>query len=235
MQILLVRRGSVLRHQGVIGQAEHARREQLLPVAILGEGPWLPHQPVDHVPVVHPLLVPATQTRQPFDQLLRVPHLDLLGGQPGLDHLADQPARHRVAVSLDVDQAALIHPTAQLLERLQPSSRQWSQPLTLLLKPLPTASVQLTEQPPQKLLVLHAAREVPAAAQQEGLFHRLLESPVPLLDVAVLVGVACLDLLGQQRIMIHQSLVAACELLLLRQVVDRGAQPIRPMSRRHTA
>jgi hypothetical protein len=115
-KILLVRRGRVLRHQRVIRQAEHARREQLLPIAILGKRSRLPHQPVDHVPVVHPLLVPAPQTRQAFEQLLRVPHLDLLGVQPGLDLFTDQPARHRVAVSLDVDQTALIDPAAQLLE-----------------------------------------------------------------------------------------------------------------------
>lgn len=196
MQVLLVRRGPVLAHQGIIGQAKHARGEQLLAIAILGERPWFPHQPVDHVPVIHLLLVPAAQTRQAFDQLLRVPHLDLLGGQPGLDHLADQPAWHRVTVPLDVDQAALVHPATQLLERLQPPRRQQSQPLALVREPLPTPRVELAQQPTQELLILHAADEVPTATQQQGLFHCLLETPVPLLDVAVLVRVVCLDLLA---------------------------------------
>jgi len=69
------------------------------------------------------LLVPASQTRQALDQLLGVPDLQVLDIQPGLDLLADQPARHRVAVPLDMDQAALVHATTPPLTGFQPPRR----------------------------------------------------------------------------------------------------------------
>jgi hypothetical protein len=81
------------------------------------------------VPVIHPVLVPAAQARQPFDQLLRVPDLQVLGVKPNLDHFADQSAWHRVVIPFDVDQAATVHPRPQPLQRLQPSCRQRSQHL----------------------------------------------------------------------------------------------------------
>jgi hypothetical protein len=109
-QVLLVRRASVLGHQGVIRPPKRARREQLLPVAVLGERPRLAHQPVDDVPVVHPALVPAAQPRQHLDPLLRIPDFQVLDEQPHLHVLADQPARHRVAVPPHMDQAAAIDP-----------------------------------------------------------------------------------------------------------------------------
>jgi hypothetical protein len=52
---------------------------------------------------------------------------------------------------------------------------------------------------------------------------------VPLLDVAVLVGVSGLDLLRHQPIVGQQGLVAPRELLLVRQVVHRRAQPVSAM------
>jgi len=187
------------------------------------------------VPVVDALLVPAAQTRQTLQPLLRVPHLQVLGVQPHLDQRAQQSARQRVGVPLDVDRAALIHPTPDLLERLQPPRRQRPQHLQLLGQPLLSPRVELAEQVPQELRVLLSAGEVPAAAQHQRLVHRFLEPSVPLLDVAVLVTVARLDLLWNQRIMIHQSLVALRELLPLRGVVHRQAHPVGPVPLRHAA
>jgi hypothetical protein len=122
-QVFLGRRPCVLGFQDIMGNAKHARRKQLLAVAVLGERPRLPHQPVDHVPIVDAVLVSAPQARQPFDQLLGIPDFHVLGIQPGLDLLADQPTRHRVAVPLHVDQAALVHATALSLACFQPPRR----------------------------------------------------------------------------------------------------------------
>lgn len=224
-----------MRHQGVIRDTEYARREHLLPVAVLRERSRLPHQPLDYVPVVDQVLVPTAQTRQPLQPLLGVPHVQMLGVQPHLDRFTEQPARHRIGVPLDVDCAAAVHPTPDLLERLQPQRRQRPQDFQLLGQPLAPARIELTELLPQELQVLVPAGEVPAAAQHQRLVHGLLEAVVPLLDVAVLVGVARLDLLGQQPVMLHQAFVTLREVLLLRQVVDRRAQPVGPMPLRHAA
>ena len=111
------------------------------------------------------MLVPAAQTRQLFQQLLRVPDLQVFGVQPNLDYFADQSARHRVVIPLDVDQAARVHSTTQPLERLQPPRRQWLQHRPFFCQPLLTAGVEPAEHLPQKLLVLGTAGEVPAATQ----------------------------------------------------------------------
>jgi hypothetical protein len=77
--------------------------------------------------------------------------------------------------------------------------------------------------------------KIPTAAQHERLVHRLLEAPVPLLNVAVLMRVAGLDLLTAHPVVIQQRLIPPCKLLPLCQVVHRGAHSIRPVPRRHRA
>jgi hypothetical protein len=109
-QVLPGRTRRVLLDQPVVDQAEAARREQLVAVAIAGERPRLTHQPVDDVPVGDPVLAPATQPRQALHQALGVPDLDVVGVQPGLHPFPDQTAGHRVRVAADVDGAATIHP-----------------------------------------------------------------------------------------------------------------------------
>jgi hypothetical protein len=164
-----------------------------------------------------------------------VAHFQVLGVQPHLDLLADQPARHRVAVPLHVDQTALVHATTPLLAGFQPAARQRPQHRQLLQQSRTPAGIELLLQSVQKALVLFPAGKIPAAPQHQGLVHRLLETPMPLLDVAVLVGVIRLDLLADQTVMSQQPLIALRELLLLRQVVHRRAQPIRAVPLRHGA
>jgi hypothetical protein len=157
----------------------------------------------------------------------------VLDEQLHLDVLADEPAGHRVAVAADVNQAALVHLHTQPLARLQPPRRQRSQHRHLFGQPRPPAGVELLQDLTQKLRVRLAAGEVAAATQHQCLVHRLLETPVPLLDVAVLVSVVGLDLLPRQSVVPQQRLVTVRELLALRQVVDRCAQPVGAVPLRH--
>lgn len=204
-------------------------------IAVLRERPRLPHQPVDDVTVVHPLLVPAAQPRLTLHQLLRVPHLDVLGIQPHFDLLADQPAGHHVTVPLHVNQTALVHTTTPPLARFQPPRRQRTQHRQLFGQPLPAPGVESLRQPAQETLVLLATRKIAAATQHQGLIHRLLETPMPLLDVAVLMSVVGLDLLADHPVVTQQALITLRELLPLGQVVYRRAQTIRPMTLRDAA
>jgi hypothetical protein len=123
-QILAVRIGGLLRDQGIVGHAEVARWEQLLPVAVVREGPRLADEPVDQVPVVDVMFVAAAQTWQTFDELLRVPHFQVFHEDTHLDALPDQPTRHRVTVAADVDQTARIDTHQETLACLQAAGRQ---------------------------------------------------------------------------------------------------------------
>ena len=157
----------------------------------------------------------------------------MFGIQPDLDPRADQPAGYRIAVPLDVDQAATIHPAAAALAGFQPPPRQRPQHPQLLGQPLTPTGIELLLQLTQKMLVGVAAGKVTAATQQQGLVQRLFETPMPLLDVAVLMGVIGLDLLADHPVVIQQPLITLRELPTRAQVVHGRAQAIGPVSRRH--
>lgn len=123
-QVLLDRSLRTLLEQQVVGQTKLARREQVRTVAVILEGPRLAYQPVDHVAVLDPMLATTTQTRQLLHTPLCVPHLDLLGADPRLYPLADQAARYRVDVALDVNRAALVHTHRPPFARFQTPRRQ---------------------------------------------------------------------------------------------------------------
>ncbi len=164
VHILLDRTLRLLLGQTVVGQAEAARREQLVAVAVAGERPGLAHQPVDDVPVSDPVLAPATQARQVLDQVLGVPDLDVVGVQPGLHPFPDQPAGHRIGVAADVDGAAAIHPHREALAGVEALPRQRPQPGQFLDQPRLSAAVTLREQLPQEGLIRRPADEVAATA-----------------------------------------------------------------------
>jgi hypothetical protein len=61
--------------------------------------------------------IAADQSRQRFDELVRIPDLDAVGEQPRLDPLATQSTVHRVGVAVDVHQAARIDAATYLQAR----------------------------------------------------------------------------------------------------------------------
>jgi hypothetical protein len=234
-QILLDGTLRLLLGQPVVGQAEAARREQLLAVAVAGERPRLAHQPVDDVPVGDPVLAPAAQARQALEQALGVPDLDVVGEKPGLHPLPDQPAGHRVGVAADVDGAATVHPHPDALVGVETPPRQRPQQGQLLDQSRPPALVPLGEQLPQERLVRRPAGEVPAAAEHQGLVQRPLELPVALLHVAVLVRLRRVDRLPLQAVVPQQRLVAPLEGRPIAARRDRGRQGVGAMHLGHAA
>jgi hypothetical protein len=234
-QVLLV---GPLRHprtQHVVGDPKRGRREQVLTIPVRRERTRLADQPVDHVPVRDPVLAATPQPRHPFHQLLRVPHLHMLGMQSHLDPLADQSTRHRVRVPADVDRAPRVHLRLDAARRLEPTRRQRTQLLHLPGLLLLAVHVQLAEQIPEVLLVRLAAREVPAVAEQQLLVEGLLEPPVPLLDVPVLVAVTGLDRLPFETIVLQQRLIPLRELRTRRARRNRGGEPVGAVNRGHAA
>lgn len=234
-QVLAVRDSARVRAQHVVGDAERGRREQVLPVPVRGERTRLADQPVDHVPVVDPVLAATTQPRHPFHHPLGVPHLDVLGVQPNVHALTDQPARHRVRVPLDVDRAARIHLGLDAARRLEPTRRQRAEVFHLLGLLGTAVGVELSEQVPEVVLVRLAAGEVATGAEHQLLVERPLEAVVALFDVPVLVAVPGLDRLPFEAVVLQQRLVPLGELRTRRARRDRGREPVRAVNERHAA
>jgi hypothetical protein len=161
--------------------------------------------------ILDAVLAASPQPRQRFQQPLRVPDLDALRVQPRFHPFADQPPSHRVGVALEVDRAARVHTHRHALARLQPPRRQRTQQRQFLGQPASTARVELGEQATQELLILRPTREVPAAAQHQGLVQRPLELAMALFHVPVLVGMARLDRLSLQAVVPQQRLVTLRE------------------------
>ena len=231
--VLPLRTLRLLRHQGVVGLPEDHRRVQILAIHVTREGPRLPDQPVDHVPIVDPMFRLTTQPLHRLHQRARVPHLDHLGTDPYLQPLAAQPRRHRVGILLHLDRAALAYLHPLTLQRLQPTLRQRTQPRLLLRKLLPPARVPTGHQRTHQLPVFLSAGEVPAATQQQLLLQRLFETAMALLAVTVLMPAVRIGGLGRHAVMTHQSLIARRVLLGVAIVVNRQRHAVGAMTLRH--
>ena len=181
------------------------------------------------------MLAPAPQPRQPLDQALGVPHLDVVGVQTRLHPFADQPAGHRVGVAADMDRAAAVHPHADALGGVEALPRERPQQAQLLDQSRPPALVPLGDQLPQERLVRRPADEVPAAAQHQRLIQRPLELPVALLHVAVLVRLRRVDRLALQAVVPQQRLVAPLKGRPITAGRDRGRQGVGAMHPRDPA
>jgi hypothetical protein len=86
----------------------------------------------------------------------------------------------------------------------------------------------------QKTRVLLTIGKISVAPQHQRLVHRFLETPVALLDVAVLVGVGGLNLLANESVMLQQALITLPKLLGLRGIVHGQAHAIGSVPSRYT-
>jgi hypothetical protein len=219
--------------QHVVGQPKTTGRKQLFPKAILRQRTRLAYQPIDHVPIIDPLLAAATQTRQLLHAFLPVPHLHVLRVDLHLDLLADQPAVHRIDVVLHPDQTAARDRHTHTLATLQAARRQGLEHGLFFGKtPLPRA-VPLPRHFLQECRVLLPAGKIPASPQQQRLLHRLLEMPMRRFHIAIFMRCAAVDLLAHEAVVAQQRLITPREILIVREIIDRAAHAVAAMAPRH--
>ncbi len=94
--------------EAVVGQAEPRGRKQIVAVGVVRERSRLPHQRVDHMSVMHRVLVPTDESWQRVGEFVRVPDFHAVGEESGFDPFTDQSAMHRVGAAVNVDQASRI-------------------------------------------------------------------------------------------------------------------------------
>jgi hypothetical protein len=226
MHVLLVGASRLLSHQRVIGAPIGQRRVQLFAIHVAGKRPGLPHQPVDDVPVVDPVLVLAPQTRQTLHQFLGIPDLDLLQADPRLHLQADQPRRHRVGVVLHLDGAAPTHTHTLPFQRLQAPGRQRPQARHLLGDLCRPARIALLEHAQEERPILFAVGKLSAATQEQRLLHGVFEMPMQRLHITILVPAGGIGRLGVHTVMGQQRPVLCRKLLGLPVVMDSQGHPV---------
>jgi len=219
----------------VIGDAEPRRREEIIAIGVLGKGARFANQRIDHMPVVHGVLIAAHQPRQRVHAPIRVPDLNTLGIEPRLDLLADQPAVHGVDIPVNVNQAAAVHAARHLQTRRQPRVGQVPQHRQLLGEAILAASVPHLHEVVQEVRILVPAGKLPAAAKQQGLIDDRLEVAMRRLRVAVLVRLPRVDPLRRHPVVRHQIAITRLELPRHRKIVHGGAERVTPVPPRHAA
>jgi hypothetical protein len=207
--------------ESVVGQAETRRREEVLPVGVVGERPRLADQRVDHMSVVNRVLVPTHQSRQGIHLPIGEPDFDAVGKEPRLDLLADQATVDRVSVTVQVNQTSRVHPTADFQTRRQSLIGQIPQRPPFLGEPIGASGIARSHEAAQELPVIVAGGEISTPSQQEGLIDGGLEVPVGRLGVAVLVRLPDVNPLAGQAVVGQQVAVPGLELSRRRQVVHR--------------
>jgi len=231
--VLAVCPTGILQHQGVVAASKRRRRVHLFAVDVASERSRLPHQPIDQMTVIDPLLRRPTQPLHDQNLLACIPHLDRLRADAGFHLFADQPRGHGVGVLLHLDRAAAAHAHFHSLQRVQTTTRQRQQSSLLLLKRLRSAAIPTGHEGTQALRVLLSALEIPAAAQLQFLIQRILEAPMALLAIAVFVAAGGIGRFGRHAIVAHQGPILRRELLGVAFAIHGQRHAIGAMAFRH--
>jgi hypothetical protein len=219
----------------VVRQAEPRRREEILPVGVVGERPRLADQRVDHVSVVNRVPVPTYQSRQRVHLPIGEPDFDAVGEEPGLHLFADPATVDGVGVAVQMNQTSRVHSTADFQTRRQALVGQIPQRSLFLGEPIGASGIARSHDAVQELQVLLTTGEIPTAPQQEGLIDGGLEVPVRRLGVAVLVRLPDVDPLAGQAVVGQPVAVPGLELPRRREVVHRRTQAVAAMATWHAA
>ncbi len=221
--------------EAVIRQAEPRGREQIIAVGVVRKRSRLPHQRVDHMPVMHRVLVPTDQPRQRVGEFVRVPDFHAVGEESSFHPLADQSAMHRVGAAVNVDQASRIDSARHLEATRQTHIGQIPQRRDLFGEAIPPRFVANLHHVLKELTVLFAAGELPTPTQEQRLIDGNFEVVVRRLGITVLVGLSGVDPLANQPVVRQQIAVSGLEFSRRRVVVHRCGEAVAAMPSRHAA
>ena len=202
---------SAPRLEGAVGGPEGRRGEELVAVAVEGEGAGLADQRPDDVPVVDAGAAVLAHARQALDEGALVEDLDGVGVLPSLDPLADEAGGDGVDAARDADGAP---PPDDRLEggvRGHGVWRKRQQMAALLLDPVGGTLIECGDLLADEGEPGGLAVEVAAAAELEGLLEASLQQIVALLDDAILIGLARLDAGGLDAVVVEDAGVAGIE------------------------
>ncbi len=216
--------------EAVVSLAEPCRREQIVAVNVVRQCAGLAYQRVDHMAVMHRVLVPTDQPGQRVGEFVRVPDLDAVGEEPGFHPFADQSAVHRIGAAVNVDQAARIDAATHLEATGQTHVGQRRERGDLFGKAISPRLVANLHHILKEVDILVAVGEVPTASQQQRLIDRDFEVVVRGLGIAVFVSLSNVDPLSRQAVVSQQIAIPSLELPRRGEVVHGRSEAVAAMS-----
>lgn len=219
--------------EAVVGQAEPRGREQIVAVCVVRERSRLSHQRVDHMPVMHRVLVPTDQPRPRVSEFVRVPDLHAVGMKPSFHPLADQSAVYRVGAAVNVDETSRIDSATHLEATRQTHIGQLPQLRDLFGEAISPRFVANLHHVLEELTVLFAAGELPTTTQEQRLIDSGFEVAVRRFDIAIFLGLSGIDPLADQPVVCQQIAVSGLEFPRRRVVVHRSGKAVAAMPSRH--
>lgn len=152
--------------QRVVSEPEHAGGKHLLAVFVIRKGSRLADQRINDVTIINRHQFLTRQSRHRLNEVALVSHRDLLGPDPDIHLLSNQPAGNRIRVGPHLNGAAFADAQArQLVVGLHPFGRQCMETGLLFEETLLPIRIGPADQVFNKLHVVLTAGEVPTATQ----------------------------------------------------------------------
>lgn len=220
----------------IIGDAKLCCGKHFLAVLIVLERAGLANERVDHVSIIDRVLAGTDQARHLLDRHIAVPNFDEISVNHDIDLVANEPTRNRVSVPLDSNRAAGMNldvvDSGTVIESPQ---RQLAKDLSFLVEPVSPPLIALVDERLEEGSVVFACREIAASSQQQGLVDQGFQVAVRRFDVSILMGLANIDPLRFDAIVLQQVAIPRSELAVIGKIVDRGAEAVATMPARHAA
>jgi hypothetical protein len=204
-------------------------------VPVVDEGARLAHQRVDHVAKVDVLFADARLPRQLFEPFVAVPEFKMVLVNAHFQFQADVLATDGVGVALHANHAVRRHRHGNRSAGTATLRWQRAEPVDVFGEALFSRGVTALDQLTHERQIFIDADEVSAATKSQCLVDCILEVTMRRLHVAVLVRLADVDAMATHSVVFQQVVILRGELLVAREVVDRGGQTVAAHATRNSA
>ena len=233
----------LVRHFGRVGLVQHVVRDaklaggkHLFAEAIVGKGPRLTHQRINHMAVINRKAFLAKETRHRLHKVILISHQNRFSLDSHVNFPTDQPAGDRVSVGAYLNRAAAVdaHAVEQICD-VQPVVGKTLKDRLFLGKTILSMSVGLGDNRFDEAHVVFAGGEGAAATQQQRLIDPLLKMPIGRLNVAIFIGTPRVGSFSLAAVMLHQRGVSRGVGFATGVVVDRSAERVAAVTLWHAA
>jgi len=205
--------------QLIVRHAESCGGVHVVHVLIVDKRPRLPDQRVDHVAKVDRFLALAELSGHTLKALILIPELEMVLVDTHFQLQADVLAADRIDIALDANDTVRPDRHRHGSTSASSAARQWIQGGGFFTERLFSGCITPRSQLTHERQEVVDAVEVATFAEPQCLVKCVLEVTVRRLDVSVLMGLANVDPVALEAIVIEQITIRSCEFSVVRKVV----------------